>query len=88
MFKTFDKINEFVIDLYNIDFRKRNDIRKIKRIKELWNAYITIWKIIKEKRKPFSSEFGALSLPFISGFNKLVYVKKRRKIDKRFFNEM
>ncbi|MCK4399079.1 MAG: DUF2341 domain-containing protein [Methanophagales archaeon] len=84
MFKTVDKINEFVIDLYNIDFRKRNDIRKIKRIKELWNAYITIWKIIKEKRKPFSSEFVHYLYPLLAVSINWFTLKSEEKLTNDF----
>jgi len=66
VFKTFDKINEFVIDLYDIDFRRRNNIRRIKKIKELWNAYETIWNIINGKRKPLPLEFVKYIYPLIT----------------------
>jgi len=66
VFKTFDRINEFVIDLYDIDFRRKDNIRKIKRIKELWNACKTIWKIINERRKPFSLEFVKYLYPLLA----------------------
>jgi len=84
VFKTFDQINDFIIDLYDVDFRRRDNIRKIKRIKELWNAYITIWKIINEKRKPFSSEFVQYLYPLLAVSMNWFTLKSEGKLTNNF----
>lgn len=65
MYKSFQVIDDFVKEVFGFNLITRPMNPKVARIKELKNAYDTIWAVIDGQRKPFSGEFVYFVYPIL-----------------------
>lgn len=87
MYRSFQAIDDFIKEVYGFDFTKRPMDSRVAKIKELGDAYNTIMKINRARRRPLSKEFIKYVYPLLGVAAQWDELKKKGKLTRKFLEK-